>query len=44
MNECMFRPATREDAGAMLALLRSVAVEGDTLPFTSGIDKALIDT
>ena len=44
MDECMFRPATKEDAGAMLALLRSVAAEGDTLPFTSGIDEALIDT
>jgi len=28
----------------MLSLLRSVTIEGDTLPFTSGVDSDLIDT
>jgi ribosomal protein S18 acetylase RimI-like enzyme len=44
MNELTFRTATRADANAMLALLRSVTSEGDTLPFTSGVDRDLIDT
>jgi ribosomal protein S18 acetylase RimI-like enzyme len=44
MNEFTFRTATRADANAMLSLLRSVTTEGNTLPFTSGIDSDLIDT
>ncbi|WP_185748427.1 GNAT family N-acetyltransferase [Herbaspirillum sp. SJZ107] len=44
MNEFIFRTATRADAPAMLSLLRSVTIEGDTLPFTSGVDSDLIDT
>lgn len=44
MNELTFRTATQADGSAMLALLRSVTSEGDTLPFTSGVDRDLIDT
>lgn len=44
MSESTFRTATPADANAMLSLLRSVTGEGDTLPFTSGVDHDLIDT
>jgi ribosomal protein S18 acetylase RimI-like enzyme len=44
MSELEFRAATPADAGAMLALLASVATEGDTLPFQSGIDGDFIDS
>lgn len=37
------RPATREDASAMLGLLQSVCREGSALPFTDGIDADMID-
>ena len=37
------RPATREDASAMLALLQSVCREGSALPFIDGIDADMID-
>ena len=36
------RPATREDAGAMLGLLQSVCAEGAALPFIDGIDDGMI--
>jgi ribosomal protein S18 acetylase RimI-like enzyme len=44
MNEHDLRPAGRADAGAMLALLRSVSMEGDTLPFRDAIDADFIDS
>lgn len=44
MNELKFRTATRADASAMLALLRSVSTEGDTLPFQNGVDSDFIDS
>ncbi|PQO94039.1 GNAT family N-acetyltransferase [Massilia phosphatilytica] len=37
------RPATRDDASAMLGLLQSVCREGSALPFTDGIDAGMID-
>jgi ribosomal protein S18 acetylase RimI-like enzyme len=37
------RPATRDDASAMLGLLRSVCAEGSALPFIDGIDDNMID-
>lgn len=37
------RPATRDDAGAMPGLLRSVTQEGSTLPFVDGIDDNMIE-
>jgi ribosomal protein S18 acetylase RimI-like enzyme len=37
------RPATREDASAMLGLLQAVCREGSALPFTDGIDADMID-
>jgi ribosomal protein S18 acetylase RimI-like enzyme len=37
------RPATPDDAGAMLGLLRSVCAEGSALPFIDGIDADMID-
>ncbi|KGF80518.1 hypothetical protein IA69_18255 [Massilia sp. JS1662] len=37
------RPATRDDAGAMLGLLQSVSREGSALPFIDGIDETMID-
>ena len=44
MNEHDLRPAAPADAGAMLDLLRSVAMEGDTLPFRDEIDGDFIDS
>ena len=44
MKELALRTATRADAGAMLALLRSVTSEGDTLPFQDAIDAGFIDS
>ena len=37
------RPATRDDASAMLGLLQSVCQEGSALPFIDGIDDNMID-
>ncbi|MFS2216341.1 N-acetyltransferase family protein [Telluria sp. Tellsp104] len=37
------RPATRDDAGAMLGLLQAVCAEGSALPFVDGIDADMID-
>jgi ribosomal protein S18 acetylase RimI-like enzyme len=37
------RPATRDDASAMLGLLQSVSQEGSALPFIDGIDDNMID-
>jgi len=44
MKELDVRPAVRADAGAMLDLLRSVSLEGDTLPFRDGVDGDFIDS
>jgi len=44
MHELTLRKAIQADASAMLALLRSVSSEGDTLPFQSGIDGDFIDS
>lgn len=40
----VLRPAARADAGAMLALLRSVSLEGDALPFRDEVDGDFIDS
>ncbi len=44
MNGLDLRPAARADAGAMLELLRSVSLEGDTLPFRNDVDGDFIDS
>jgi len=44
MNEFDLRTAARTDASAMLALLRSVSLEGDTLPFRNDVDQGFIDS
>lgn len=43
MSELTLRAATRADASAMLALLRSAIAEGDTLPFNTALDGEFID-
>ncbi|MGO4474756.1 N-acetyltransferase family protein [Massilia sp. 2TAF26] len=44
MNGHVLRTAARADAGAMLELLRSVSIEGDTLPFRDQVDGHFIDS
>lgn len=44
MNDFDLRDATSGDAGAMLALLRSVATEGDSLPFMNDVESGFIDS